>query len=139
MAASESGRGRGGGMGCAMMLSSLLLLASGGGGCGAKAIHYQVEHEYAVADPQFARTMGNLLGPAFRGGNRVTTLLNGDQIFPAMLDAIRHAERTITLETYIYWSGTIGQEFTEALIERAKAGVRVSVLIDWLGSARIDR
>src|SRR5689334_19738996 len=100
-------------------VSLLLPLA---GGCGVKAIHYQVEHEFGVADPQFARTMGNLLGPAIRGGNRVTTLLNGDQIFPAMLDAIRHAQRTINLETYIYWSGTIGREFTDALAERARAG-----------------
>jgi cardiolipin synthase len=97
-----------------------------------------MKHEYAVADPQFARTMGNLLGPAIRNGNHVETLLNGDQIFPAMLDAIRHAQRTVDLETYIYWSGTIGQEFTNALIERSKAGVRCNVLLDWLGSGRID-
>lgn len=113
-----------------------VLVASGG--CGAKAIHYQLKHEYAVGDAEFVRTVGNLLGPAIKPGNRVTTLLNGDQIFPAMLDAIRHAERTVTLETFIYWSGTIGREFTDALVERAQAGVKVRVLIDWLGSGRID-
>ena len=115
-----------------------LLLCTGCGG-GTQVIHYQLDHHYNVADPQFARTMGNLLGPAIEGGNHVTPLLNGKQIFPAMLGAIREARRTITLETYIYWSGTIGREFTDALVERARAGVKVHVMIDWLGSERIDR
>jgi cardiolipin synthase A/B len=65
-------------------------------------------------------------------------LVNGDQIFPAMLQAIRSARRSVTFETYIYWSGDIGREFAEALAERARAGVKVHVLIDWLGSAKID-
>ncbi|HET7731107.1 MAG TPA: hypothetical protein VFK48_13850, partial [Usitatibacter sp.] len=70
-----------------------------------KEIRRKVEHKYAVADPQFLRTMGALLGPPLEAGNRAETLLNGDQIFPAMLSAIRAAKRTITFETYIYWSG----------------------------------
>ncbi len=64
--------------------------------------------------------MGNLLGPPLVGGNRVVELLNGDEIFPAMLEAIRGAKRTITFETYIYWSGKIGEEFADAL-DRASA------------------
>jgi cardiolipin synthase len=55
-----------------------------------------------------------------------------------MLEAIRGAQRSITFETYIYWSGKIGEEFTEALAERARSGVRVHVLLDWVGSGRID-
>ena len=54
-------------------------------GCEAKAVHYQIDHEYGVSDAQFARTMGHLLGPPIVEGNRVTTYVNGDQIFPAML------------------------------------------------------
>lgn len=119
----------------AILLSTLLLSCTG---CGNKIIHYQIEHQFNVSDPQFARTMGNLLGPAIKGGNRVTPLRNGEQIFPAMLDAIAHARRTITLETYIYWSGAVGQRFTDALAERARAGVQIHVLIDWLGSTKID-
>ena len=61
--------------------------------------------------------MGNLLGPAFLPGNRVTTLLNGDQVFPAMLQAIRSAKRTITFETYIFWSSDVGKQFAGALSE----------------------
>ena len=74
--------------------------------------------------------MGSLLGPGIVGGNRVQELLNGEQIFPAMLAAIRSAQRSITFETYIYWSGDIGREFAEALAERARAGVKVHVLLD---------
>jgi cardiolipin synthase len=103
-----------------------------------KEIRRKVEHKYAVADPQFLRTMGALLGPPLEAGNRAETLLNGDQIFPAMLSAIRAAKRTITFETYIYWSGNVGREFADALSERARAGVRVHILIDWVGSQKME-
>jgi len=95
-------------------------------------------HRYSIADPQFRREMGVLLGPAILHGNRVTDLENGDEIFPAMLDAIRSAQKTITFETYIYWSGDIGKRFSDALSERARAGVKVNVTIDWAGSSDID-
>jgi cardiolipin synthase len=64
--------------------------------------------------------------------------VNGDQIFPDMLEAIRGATRSITFEMYIYWKGSIGEQFTAALAERAQAGVKVHVLIDALGSQKID-
>ena len=105
---------------------------------GEKKITQHVEHRYDVANPQFARTMGALLGPPLVAGNRVETLLNGDQIFPAMLAAIRGARSTITFETYIYWSGEIGKAFADALSERAKSGVRVHVLLDAVGSQKLD-
>jgi cardiolipin synthase len=103
-----------------------------------KEIKHQVEHCHDICDPQFRREMGALLGPAIIGGNRITALENGVQIFPAMLTAIAAAQRTITFETYIYWSGEVGSQFAEALIERAGAGVRVHVMLDWLGSEKID-
>lgn len=108
-------------------------------GCEAKAVNYQIDHEYGISDPQFARTMGHLLGPPLVEGNHVTTFVNGDQIFPAMLSAITSAQKTINLETYVYWSGDIGKQFSDALAERARAGVKVHVIIDWVGSGRIDR
>ena len=55
-----------------------------------------------------------------------------------MLDGIRSAQHTITFETYIYWAGEIGQQFAEALAERARAGVRVQVLLDWAGSMKMN-
>jgi cardiolipin synthase len=104
-----------------------------------KKIKHQIEPLYAVGDPQFLRSMGSLLGPAVRAGNRVGTLLNGDQIFPAMLEAIRGAKKTIAFETYIYWSGDVGQQFADALSERARAGVKVHVLLDWVGSGKAKK
>lgn len=82
--------------------------------------------------------MGQLLGPPLLHGNRVTGLLNGVEIFPAMLHAIRDAKKTICFETYIYWSGSIGRETANALCERASQGVKVHVLLDWLGCRQID-
>ncbi len=104
-----------------------------------RKIEHAVRPLYAAGDDEFVRSMGALLGPGIVRGNRVTSYLNGDQIFPAMLDAIRSARRTITFETYIYWSGEIGREFAEALSERARAGVRVHVLLDWLGTGKMDQ
>ena len=103
-----------------------------------KKIAVRPVHLYAVADQQFLRSMSVLLGPPLLDGNRVETLLNGDRIFPSMLQAISGAKQTIDFETYIYWSGEIGKRFAEALAERARAGVKVSVLVDWLGSQKMD-
>ena len=106
---------------------------------GERKINHRIGHLYKVGDGQFVRSMGNLLGPPLAGGNRVSELLNGDEIFPAMLEAIRGAKRTITFETYIYWSGKIGEEFADALTERSAAGVKVHVLLDWVGSGKMDQ
>jgi cardiolipin synthase len=106
---------------------------------GDKKIDKEVESLYSVVDPHFQRTIGTMLGPALLPGNRVEALVNGDRFFPAMLASIRAARESITLETYIYWSGKIGDEFIAALTERARAGVRVHVLLDWVGSGKIDK
>lgn len=100
---------------------------------GDKEIDKHITQQYAVGDQLFARTMGVILGPALEPGNQVQELVNGDQIFPAMLNAIRTAQSTITMETYIFWSGSIGREFVDALVERARHGVRVHILLDWIG------
>ncbi len=105
---------------------------------GETKVRQQLVREYSVADPQFHRAMGSLLGPGIVGGNQAVELLNGEQIFPAMLGAIRQAKRTINFETYIYWSGDIGRQFADALSERSKAGVKVHILLDWVGSAKMD-
>jgi cardiolipin synthase len=105
---------------------------------GEKKIETEIKHLYPVTDPQYRRSMGVLLGPAIVGGNRIEHLENGDEIFPAMLSAIRSAKRTITFETYIYWSGSIGRTFADALCERGRAGVKVHVLLDWAGSMKMD-
>ncbi|MBA2689993.1 MAG: cardiolipin synthase [Burkholderiales bacterium] len=105
---------------------------------GQQTVQRRVAHLYSIDDPQFLRTMGVLLGPSMKDGNRAKALLNGDEIFPAMLDAIRKAQRTVTFETYIYWSGEVGKAFVAALSERSRAGVKVHVLLDWVGSERME-
>lgn len=111
------------------------------GGCGAPdpiAERFQLEHSYSTSDPQFRRVMNSLLGPRIVDGNSVKTLLNGDEFYPAQLEAIRGAQHSVNLETYMYWAGDIGQQFAEALAERARAGVDVNVVIDAIGSDKID-
>jgi cardiolipin synthase A/B len=98
-----------------------------------KTVTRRIPHCYGVTEEAFGRSVGGLLAQPFLPGNRVSPLMNGDEIFPAMLEAIRHAKNTINFETYIYWSGRIGKKFAAALCERARAGVRVHVLLDWLG------
>lgn len=105
---------------------------------GEKKVETRISELYAVKDPQFLRTMSQLLGPPLVAGNHVQELINGDEIFPPMLSAIRAARKTITFETFIYWSGDIGREFAKALAERAQSGVKVHVLVDWVGSVKMD-
>ena len=104
-----------------------------------KTVSRRLGHRFSVADPQFRREMSVMLGPAITHGNQVTALQNGADVFPAMLAAIRSARHSITFETYIYWSGTIGKEFAEAFAGRARAGVPVQVTIDWAGSRDLDQ
>ena len=105
---------------------------------GEKKIERHIERLYTLDDPRFMSELGVLLGPPFLNGTGIRALLNGDEIFPPMLAAIRSAKKSINFETYIYWSGDIGREFADALAERARQGVKVRVLLDWVGSAKMD-
>ena len=111
------------------------------GGCvkGPTLQPYRIASEYSVEDPQFARVVGSLLGPPLVPGNSVVTLVNGREFYPQMLAAIRSARTSITFETFVYWSGDIGEQFTQALCDRARSGVRVHIMIDAAGSDRIDK
>lgn len=68
----------------------------------------------------------------------MTALFDGDEIFPPMLAAIHAARTSIDFESYIDWSRPIGQQFADALTERAQHGIPVHVLLDWMGSAKLD-
>jgi cardiolipin synthase len=125
-----------------LMYRGIALLALLVAGCttagGEKTVQHPIPRLYGTEDPQFSRAMGELLGPGLLEGNLVDVLLNGDEIFPAMLQAIHGAKKTITFETFIYWSGSIGKEFADALAERGRAGVKVHVLLDWVGTNKMD-
>src|SRR2546421_2692727 len=97
----------------------------------------EVASLYSAQSPEFRQAAGSLLGPNFVDGNSISTLVNGDEIFPAMLNAIRSARHSINLETYIFWDGEIAREFTAALSERARAGVHVNMILDARGTSKL--
>jgi cardiolipin synthase len=89
---------------------------------------------YPASSPEFQASAGALLGPDFVAGNTIKTLVNGTQIFPAMLNAIHAARHSIDFEAYWFADGQVGREFIDALAERARAGVQVNVILDALGT-----
>jgi cardiolipin synthase len=102
-----------------------------------KHISQEVTPLYSAASPEFRQSSGALLGGNFVPGNSIVTLVNGDQIFPAMLKAIRGAQRSIDFETYVFWDGDIAKQFSEALAERAQAGVKVNAILDAQGTSKM--
>jgi cardiolipin synthase len=121
------------------VVTLVVVLAIANLSTGEKKIEHKIERRYGSDDPQFIRSMGLLLGPPVTSGNCFDVLLNGDEIFPSMLEGIASAQKTITFETFIYWSGAIGEQFASALSEKARSGVAVHVLLDWVGSQKMDR
>lgn len=98
-------------------------------------MRYHMKHQFGVRDLAFLQTMHALTGSSMQEGNSVEVLRNGIEIFPSMLGAIRAARKTINMESYIYWDGEVGRQFSEALAERARAGVAVKLILDAVGSA----
>ena len=98
---------------------------------------FGLDHEFAVDSAEFLGTVAGASGAPFVEGNRLELLNNGDAFYPRMLEAIKAAEHSITIEAYIYWAGDIGAVFATALAERAKAGCPVKILLDAIGSASI--
>jgi cardiolipin synthase len=100
------------------------------------------EGRTSVADQELHRLrrgLESLIGIPATEGNQVDVLRNGDQVFPAMLEAIAGAERSIDLSTFQFATGEIVEEMAAALIERAQAGVRVRMLVDAIGSRWLAR
>ncbi|NUS30165.1 MAG: cardiolipin synthase B [Streptomyces sp.] len=85
------------------------------------------------------RRLERLIGVAATEGNELVRLRNGDEIFPAMLEAISSARHTIDMMTFVYWRGQIARDFARALADRARAGVRVRLLLDGFGAQKIER
>jgi cardiolipin synthase A/B len=98
---------------------------------------YGLDHELSVDSPEFLTTIAGATGEPFVGGNSLVVLNNGDEFYPAMLEAIARAELSITIEAYIYWEGEIGRRFARALADKARQHVRVKILLDAFGSASI--
>lgn len=103
------------------------------GGCGHVQPHLEVP-DLRIAEPSFRATVVGYAGGVVVGGNRIDVLLNGDEIFPAKLDLIRAARKTITYAQYVFEEGEPAADTAQALAERCRAGVKVHVLVDAVGS-----
>lgn len=103
---------------------------------------YKYDHPSAVEDDAFRRSL-SAFGNAMVGGNRAEILNNGDEIFPAITKAIREAKASVNLESYIFNDDKAGNIIADALMEAARRGVEVRVLVDGTGSkfsgALLDR
>lgn len=99
-----------------------------------EVVEYPMAHRFPVSDPSFFNSALALADPVALEGNKIEILNNGDEYFPAMLTAIRSAQKSISFEAFLYESSSIGTQFREALCERARNGVKVRVLLDGIGS-----
>ncbi len=97
------------------------------------------EVELPVSEEGFLFAAEALTSSPVSEGNDVDLLINGDQIFPAFLEAIEGAQHTLNLLTYAYWRGGITRDIAEALCRTARQGVEVNVLLDAVGTARMER
>ncbi len=116
----------------------VLLLAAYFWFTAARLLTEPIRLDYGPNEGLFVSSMGPVVGAEFVGGNTVETLVNGDEFFPAMLQAIHDAKQTITFENYIWTSGYISNKFIDALLERARAGVKVHIIVDGMGTLKLN-
>jgi cardiolipin synthase len=98
------------------------------------AINYHLSRRTSVHDRNFLYTVQSTCQAQLHHGNRVTILTDGPSFYPAMLDAIKGATRSINMECYIFQPGRIATEFIDALSERARNGINVTIVVDAIGS-----
>jgi cardiolipin synthase len=80
-----------------------------------------------------ARVVGRVVNRPLLPGNRIEPLFNGDEAYPAMLEAIQQARHTLSLQSYIFDRDQVGEEFARALGDAVRRGVQVRVLVDAAG------
>lgn len=89
-----------------------------------------------VRSAAFADELGKVAQTPWTQGNDIVTLENGGNYFPAMLQAMRSAEKTLTFESYVCVDSEPTQKFTQVFVERARAGVQVHVILDAFGCSK---
>ena len=97
-------------------------------------INYHLARRTSVHADDFLYTLQSTCQAALHHGNKVTIFTNGPAFYPAMLDAIRSATHSVNLECYIFQPGKIADQFIDALAERARIGVNVTIVVDAIGS-----
>ena len=120
-----------------LIFGILLALAGGNSLAIDKLIDLPIRTDYAITDPAFTNSISGLLRAPMVGGNKIQELNNGVEYFPAMLNAIASAQKTITFENFIWRSGQVSDRFIEALTERARAGVKVHCIVDGFGALKL--
>ncbi|MEO5802817.1 MAG: phospholipase D-like domain-containing protein, partial [Verrucomicrobiota bacterium] len=120
----------------AVFLRTILAVGLLAAGChGPKLqLKHPITFSGGVTDPTFCKSLAGQLRTDFLPSNRLEPLLNGDQILPSMIAAIRAATNSINLETFIWKSGRMSDAYIEALTERARAGVEVRCIADGFGT-----
>lgn len=98
---------------------------------------YALEPDFDTSSNEFRITMAGATGMPLLTGNRVQIYNNGDEFYPAMLEAIESARLSITMEQYIFWDGQVGRRFAQAFADKASEGVQVKLLVDAIGSATL--
>ena len=112
---------------------AVALILCAGAGCAAYDPVLRLPALHA-SDPAFAATLAAYSGAAVLPGNRVELLLNGDEIFPAKIRAIKSARKTINYAQYVFEEGQPSMDITNALAERCRNGVTVNLLLDAVGA-----
>lgn len=102
-------------------------------------INYHAKTRLEACSPEFAAHLLATSQAVLYHGNRIEILTNGANFYPIMLRTIKDAEHSINLECYIFRPGRIADQFIDALAERAKAGVLVTITADAIGSPRLGR
>jgi cardiolipin synthase len=97
-------------------------------------INYHLSQRTSVHHKDFLYTIQSTCQAALHHGNRVTIFSNGPAFYPAMLEAIGGASRSINMECYIFQHGRVADQFIDALSERARNGVNVTIVVDAIGS-----
>ena len=102
------------------------------------ALNYHVRDRVPVDSEAFLHLLQSTCQASLHEGNRVEVFTNGEAFYPAMLAAIRGAQASINLECYIFQPGRVADEFIDALAERARAGVVVTLVVDAIGSSGLS-
>ncbi len=84
--------------------------------------------------PEYVRAFESAMGVPVRAGNRIEMFKNGEEIYPAMLDAVAKAQKTVTFESFEFYGEEMPRRFAQALADKARSGVAVKAILDYFGS-----